>query len=141
MPKIRATTKRAAKRAPVAPAAPDKRTAAVTAHIESRPGATGSSLPSAPGVTLYKLMGKMFAILSTRKAHYVIVKSDPHFIELLKEQYKGVSHRSHLDKRFWISIDLDSDVPLPEIERLITQSYAQIRESLTRKQKAGLDAS
>jgi predicted DNA-binding protein (MmcQ/YjbR family) len=86
-------------------------------------------------------MGKMFAILSTRKVHFVIVKSDPHLIDLLKSQYDGISHRSHLDKRFWISVDLDADVPLPEIRRLITHSYLLIREGLTRKQKAGLDAS
>ena len=58
----------------------------------------------------------------------------------LREQYEGVGHRSHLDRRFWISVNLDADVPKEEIERLAGHSYALVCEGLTRKQKAELAA-
>ncbi|MGZ6039967.1 MAG: MmcQ/YjbR family DNA-binding protein [Phenylobacterium sp.] len=114
--------------------------AAVVAVIEARPGAMGDSVPSAPGVTLYKVMGKMFAILATRRTPYVILKCDPHLAEVLREQYAGVSHRSHLDRRFWISVDLDGDVPADEIARAVAHSYDQVCDKLTKKQKAELAA-
>ena len=85
-------------------------------------------------------MGKMFAILTTRRTQNVILKCDPHLAEILREQYDGVGHRSHLDRRFWICVYLDTDVPLDETERLIAQSYDLVCAGLTRKQRAELQA-
>ena len=112
----------------------------VQAVIEAMPGAEGSRLPSAPAVTLYKVMGKMFAILEDGKTKGVILKCDPHLAEVLREQYAGVGHRSHLDRRFWIFVNLDADVPAAETERLIGHSYDLVSSKLTRKQKAELAA-
>ena len=114
--------------------------AAVRAALEARPGAEASALPSAPGVVLHKVMGKMFAILEVRKARYLILKCDPHLIDILREQYSGIGHRSHLDRRFWICVDLDTDVPAGEIVGLIERSYDLVCAGLTRKQKAELAA-
>ena len=115
-------------------------TAAVKAALEAKPGAVGAPLPSAPGVMIYKVMGKMFAILETRRVEAVILKCDPYLIEILREQYTGIGHRSHLDRRFWICVNLDGDVPVEEIERLATHSYELVCAKLTRKQKAELEA-
>lgn len=93
-----------------------------------------------PLILMYKVMGKMFAILSVRREEYVIVKCEPSMAEILRDQYTGIGHRSHLDKRFWISINLDADVPLKETKGLAKSSYALVCESLTRKQKAELAA-
>lgn len=89
-----------------------------------------------PLILMYKVKGKMFAILSVRREEYVIVKCEPPLADMLREQYTGIGHRSHLDKRFWISINLDADVPLKETKGLVKSSYALVCESLTRKQKA-----
>ena len=114
------------------------RVAAAIAAIEAMPGARGDPLASAKGVTLYKVMGKMFAILTANKVESVILKCDPHLAEILRQQYQGVGHRSHLDRRFWISVTLDSDVPAEEVARLIGHSYDLVRAKLTRKQRAEL---
>jgi predicted DNA-binding protein (MmcQ/YjbR family) len=115
-------------------------TVALRAALEARPGAVGAALPSAPGVVIYKVMGKMFAILEDRRVRNVILKCDPHLAEILREQYAGVGHRSHLDRRFWISINLEADVPPDEVERLAAASYDLVCAGLTRKQKAELAA-
>ena len=112
--------------------------ASVRAALDAKPGAEGSEHPAARGVAMYKVMGKLFAILEVRKIQCVILKCDPHMVDILKEQYAGVGHRSHLDRRFWICVDLEADVPADEIVRLIEGSYALVREGLTRKQKAEL---
>lgn len=117
---------------------------ALKALLEARPGAAVDHYtpPRAdlPLVAMYKIMGKMFAILSLRGEAYVIVKCDEYEAQMLRETYQGIGHRSHLDKRFWVSIDLGSDVPGEEIERLIDQSYARVCAGLTRKQQAELAA-
>lgn len=122
------------------------RTAALKAVLDAMPGAVAEPMAAnrsrsgEPLVLLYKIMGKMFAILAVRKDENVILKCDPHLAEVLREQYAGVGHRSHLDRRFWIAVDLDSDVPGEEVERLAAASYELVREGLTKKQKAELAA-
>lgn len=119
-----------------------QRTAALKAVLDAMPGAVGEPMTASRGtlplVLIYKVMGKMFAILAVRGTPNVIVKCDPHLAEVLRETYVGIGHRSHLDRRFWISIDLDSDVPAEEVERLAAQSYDLVRAGLTGKQRARL---
>jgi predicted DNA-binding protein (MmcQ/YjbR family) len=119
-----------------------QRTVALMACIEAKPGAVASPMgaprASTPSVLIYKVMGKMFAILSIRGIENVILKCDPNLAQALREQYTGVGHRSHLDRRYWISVSLDTDVPAKEIERLVGHSYELVSASLTRKQKAEL---
>jgi predicted DNA-binding protein (MmcQ/YjbR family) len=121
-----------------------ERTAAVKASLDAKPGAMAQAMSppraAAPNVLIYKVMGKMFAILQIRGIENVILKSDPHLAEILREQYAGVGHRSHLDRRFWISVSLDADVPREEVERLIANSYDLVCAGLTKKQMAELAA-
>ena len=114
------------------------RIAALRAVLEGKPGAVGEPLTSARGVTLYKVMGKMFAIVTDHRIENVILKCDPHLAEILREQYAGVGHRSHLDRRFWIAVDLQADVPGAEVERLVGGSYDLVVAGLTKKQLAAL---
>ena len=95
---------------------------------------------STPSFLIYKVMGKMFAILTIRGIENVILKCDPNLAQALREQYAGVGHRSHLDRRYWISVNLDADVPAKEIQRLVGHSYELVCSGLTRKQKAALAA-
>jgi predicted DNA-binding protein (MmcQ/YjbR family) len=119
---------------------PGDAVAAVRAFLEAKPGGAGETHPSASGVVIYKVMGKMFAILTLKRTPNVILKCDPHLAEILREQYAGVGHRSHLDRRFWISVDIGADVPAAEIERLAAHSYDLVCAGLTRKQKVELAA-
>jgi predicted DNA-binding protein (MmcQ/YjbR family) len=114
------------------------RVEAIKTHIERQSGAVGSSLPSVRGVKLYKVANKIFAILEVAHVTAVNLKCDQHLVEMLKKQYTGVGHRGHLDRRFWISVALDADVPVAEIKRLISGSYDMIVASLTKKQQAAL---
>ena len=120
------------------------RTAALKAVLDAMPGAVAEPMTAARGskplVLIYKVMGKMFAILSLRAEPFVILKCDPFRADLLRETYRGVGHRSHLDKRFWISVDLDADVPADEIETLVAHSWDQVAAALTRKQREQLAA-
>jgi predicted DNA-binding protein (MmcQ/YjbR family) len=119
-----------------------KRTASVKAWIEAKPGAEGR--PFSPGKTapplviIYKVMGKTFAILSVRGVEDVILKCDPELVLALRRDYTGIGHRSHLDRRYWIAVRLDADVPIKEVRRLVSLSYELVCDNLTAKQRAEL---
>ncbi len=121
-----------------------RRASALLAILAAKPGAVSNPMPvprgRASSVLIYKVMGKMFAIVSLRGAESVILKCEPNLAHVLKQQYTGVGHRSHLDKRFWICVTLDADVPSKEIRRLVGHSYDLVCSGLTGKQKAGLAA-
>jgi predicted DNA-binding protein (MmcQ/YjbR family) len=121
-----------------------EKTAALKAVLDAKPGAEGQPMTASTGreplVLIYKVMGKTFAILSVRGDEFVILKSDPRLVEVLREQYAGVGRRSHLDPRHWIAVSLDQDVPAAEIERMAAHSYELVCAGLTRNQKAELAA-
>ena len=120
------------------------RTAALMAKFEALPGVdsitamTRGRAPRPLGIR-YRVLGKIFVLLSFNPddAH-VVLKCDPHMIEILKEQYAGVGHRTHLDHRHWIAIQLDGDVPEAEVDRLALAAYDLVRATLTRKEQAEL---
>jgi len=118
---------------------------ALMARLSAMPGVAASAAPAPgarpPPAMIYKVMGKMFAIVGLGKVPHVILKCDPHLVEVLKETYAGVGHRSHLDPRRWISVELEADVPEAEIGRLVEQSYELVCAGLTRKQRDELGRS
>ena len=117
-------------------------TSALRAVLDAMPGAKAEPMTAARGskplVLIYKIMGKTFAILSLRAEPFVILKCDPFRADVLRETFNGVGHRSHLDRRYWISVNLDADVPADEIEGLVAHRWDQVAASLTRKQREEL---
>ena len=138
------TTRHPVRKKSAAGTEPSARTKALKAFLAARPGAVAVPVTAPRGAApiglMFKIMGKLFAVLSLRGDEYVVLKCDSALAEMLRAQYEGVGHRTHLDPRHWIAVALDADVPAKEIERLAIQSYALVSASLTRKQQAELAA-
>ena len=117
---------------------------ALKARLDAKPGAVIEAYFAPRGrtpLTLgYKVAGKTFAILSARRDGWVVLKCDPHLAEILRGQYQGIGHRTHLDPRHWICVTLDADVPRDEAFRLADHAYDLVRASLTKKQQTSLAA-
>ena len=120
-----------------------KSTAALKAVLDAMPGTVGAPMTASRGtrplVMIYKVMGRTFAILSLRDEAFVMLKCDPARIDILKEIYRGIGHRTHLDPRHWISVELDADVPAEEIRVLAARSRELVVATLTRKQQQDLE--
>jgi predicted DNA-binding protein (MmcQ/YjbR family) len=117
--------------------------AALKARLEARPGASAEPYYAPRGTSPlsagYKVLGKTFAILFLREP-LVMLKCDPHLAEILRDQYAGIGHRTHLDPRHWIAVTLGADVPDDEIARLADGSYDLVCAGLTKKEQAQLAA-
>ena len=115
-------------------AVPTPRVAALAAFLDDKPGVERSN--QRPNVAIYKVAGKMFAILSMKTA-YGVLKCAPDSIPMLKAKYAGVGHKTHLDPRHWIAVEIDSDVPPAEVRRLANLSYDLVRPVPKAVKKAG----
>jgi predicted DNA-binding protein (MmcQ/YjbR family) len=104
----------------------------VIAACRARPCAT-EGFPFGPGVLVFKVGGKMFAIVGDSS---VSLKCDPALAHILREQYVAVTAGYHLDKRHWNSVELDRSVPDDLIDDWIEDSYALVVSGLSRKQRA-----
>ncbi len=90
----------------------------------SLPGAT-ETFPFEPAVPVFKAANaKIFGILTERTATIEIsVKCDPVIGEALRAQYGSITPGYHLNKRHWITIALDGDVPDERVRELVLDSY------------------
>lgn len=116
--------------------------AALQAVLDALPGAVGHPWTPPRGTSplsiLYKVGGKLFAVLTLRGDLYVVLKAPPFVVDMLRDQYRGIGKRTHLDPRRWIAIDLESDVPDEEIRELARGSYALVLDALPGKTRAAL---
>ena len=106
---------------------------ALAAFLADKPGAV--AFRYSENVTMYKVKDKIFAIMSMKSA-YVVLKCDTVSIDMLKAKYKGIGHKTHLDHRRWIAVELNSDVPVKEAKRLASLSYELVSQAAEPKRKA-----
>ena len=72
------------------------------------------------------------------RAVRITLKCDPVLSEILRDQFAAITPGYHTDKRHWITIHQDDNLPDEEIARLIDHSYEQVRNKLSRKLRATL---
>ncbi|MDS1270322.1 MmcQ/YjbR family DNA-binding protein [Lipingzhangella sp. LS1_29] len=84
--------------------------------------------PFVPGIPVYKVAGKMFALLDgsgTDAPARVTLKCDPERALVLRTTYSAVRPGYHMNKRHWNTIDLDGTVPDDELLDLVHHSYVR----------------
>jgi predicted DNA-binding protein (MmcQ/YjbR family) len=90
----------------------------------SLPGAT-ETFPFEPTVSVFKAAnGKMFGVTASKEQPIDIsVKCEPPIGEALRAQYESIAPGYHLNKRHWITITLNGDVPDERVRELVLDSY------------------
>ena len=111
----------------------------VFAWLDAKPSAA-SGRPFGPEVVVYKIGGKMFAIVADEDPVRFTLKCDPVLAEVMRGQYAAITPGYHTDKRHWITIRQDADLPDAEVTRLFDHAYDTVRAKLTRAAKAELAA-
>lgn len=98
-----------------------------------------SGYPFGPEALVYKVKGKMFAILAMREGReYVTLKVVPEDGEVLTSQFNDITPGYHTNKRHWITIYYPGDVEDGLIEDLCERSYQLVVKKLPKSQQASL---
>ncbi len=96
--------------------------------------------PFGPGAQVWKVGGKIFAIVS-EDAHrtQIALKCDPDLALDLREEFPGnVLPGYHLNKRHWNTLIVD-ELPNGEVEDWIGHSYELVVASLPGRTRRALD--
>lgn len=80
--------------------------------------------PFGEGVAVYKVKGKMFALIAEGNDPVRIsLKCDPVLSKVLRERYTEVMEGYHLNKKHWNTIVLSGQLTWEEVQGLIRHSY------------------
>lgn len=98
-----------------------------------------AGFPFGPEALVFKVKGKMFAIMATREGRdYVTVKIKPEDGEVLTSQFSDITPGYHTNKRHWISIYYPGDAEEGLIQDLCERSYALVVSKLPKSQRLSL---
>lgn len=108
------------------------------AHLAGFPGAA-ASYPFGPDALVYKVRGKMFALVEQGEPSSVTLKCVPEDGELLVSQFAAVKPGYHMNKRHWLTIALDGDVSEAMLVGLMGDSYRLVVRGLPKAVRVELE--
>jgi predicted DNA-binding protein (MmcQ/YjbR family) len=112
-------------------------------YLQQLIGSEGS-FPFGPDALVYKIMGKMFALVGKSKRTEdegvltVSLKCDPVDAQMLVSQFDAVIPGYHLNKKHWITLSLNQDVEDSMVKELIDASYQLVVSKLTKRERLQL---
>jgi predicted DNA-binding protein (MmcQ/YjbR family) len=102
------------------------------------PGAV-EDYPFGPGVAVFKVGGRMFALVSLdADPGSVNLKCQPELAIALRTRYAAVRPGYHQNKRHWNTVELDGSVPDREWREMIDHSYDLVVSRLPRAERPSL---
>jgi predicted DNA-binding protein (MmcQ/YjbR family) len=105
---------------------------------ESKPGAT-LEYPFGPEAAVFKVAGKMFALVSIEgPPDYVTIKAVPEEGEALRAQYDFIREGYYMNKRHWITVDLEPEASQDLVEGLVSDSYDLVVSKLPKRIRTNL---
>lgn len=95
--------------------------------------------PFGPEAAVFKVRGKMFALLHRRNGmEQINLKCDPHEALMLRDIFAAVQAGYHMNKKHWNTVLLDGSVPRGEVERMIDMSWQLVVQGLSRRDRDAL---
>lgn len=95
----------------------------------NRKGVT-ESFPFDDKVLVFKVLGKMFALVDVDEFESFNAKCDPDRALQLREQYPGIQPGYHMNKQHWNTVSADGSVPDDLMKELVDHSYDLVFASL-----------
>lgn len=110
----------------------------LAAYLLAKKG-TAEETPFGPEALVYKVMGKMFALVAWEDDPLTItLKCEPGQALLLRDVYPAVRPGYHMNKTHWNTITLDGTIPPAELTGMIDDSYNLVVGSLTKALRESL---
>lgn len=87
---------------------------------------------------VFKIGGKMFALISLSNPNSVNLKCEPEKAVELRATYHAISPGFHMNKMHWNTVHFNQDAPDKLILELVDHSYNLVFKKLTKKQQTDL---
>jgi predicted DNA-binding protein (MmcQ/YjbR family) len=101
----------------------------------AKPGSV-EDYPFGPEVAVFKVAGKMFALVSLgAPPGSISLKCDPDLAIGLRRQHAAITAGYHLSKRHWNTVTLDGSLPHEQLLDLIDHSYELVVARLPRAER------
>ncbi|MDG3088027.1 MmcQ/YjbR family DNA-binding protein [Vibrio hannami] len=95
--------------------------------------------PFGPATLVYKVKDKMFALIGHRNGQdFVNLKANPDDVLFLIEQFTFVSPGYHMNKKHWVSVNIEYPDADEVLRGFVENSYQLVVSNLTKKQQAEL---
>lgn len=89
-------------------------------------------------ILVFYVADKWFCFANIDVFDFCDIKCSIEQIEDLQDRYEGIKPGYHMNKKHWISVYFDKDVPDKMIRDLVKQSYDMVVASLSRKEREAL---
>ena len=106
----------------------------VLKHCLSLPSAV-EDYPFGDEVAVFKVGGKMFAVVSLDGDPAMTLKCDPDLALELRARYDAVRPGYHANKRHWNTVDLNGTIEPDEVREMLDHSYDLVFRSLTKAKR------
>lgn len=107
-------------------------------RLLAKPGSTEET-PFGPQALVYKVAGKMFALLMTDRSPLGInLKCDPQQALIIRDTFKAVTPGYHMNKQHWNTIDLEAGLDVELVQSWIDDSYNLVKHKLPKSVQARL---
>lgn len=99
---------------------------------------TSEDFPFDEVTLVFRVMGKMFALLPLEKGDRINLKCDPERAIDLRERYESVVGGYHMSKKHWNTVIFNAEIPEREFLDMIDHSYELIVSKLKKADKEAL---
>ena len=103
-------------------------------HCIAKPGVT-EGFPFDKSTLVFKVFGKMFALVDVDVFEAINLKCDPEKALELREEHEEITPGYHMSKIHWNSVIIDGNLSHKLIRELIDDSYNLVVKGLTKKQR------
>ncbi|BEU04874.1 hypothetical protein OAG1_36740 [Agarivorans sp. OAG1] len=103
------------------------------AYLMGKPEVT-QDLPFAPDVPVFKVRGKMFALVGWKDGVMNMnLKCQPEQIDALTDIYPAITRGYHMNKRHWLTLYFDGSDAEQEALRLIDNSFELVVKGMNKQ--------
>ena len=106
-------------------------------YLLGRLGST-AEYPFGPDTAVFKIRGKMFALVPDDEPLRLNLKCDPDEALFLRDIYPAVQPGYHMNKRHWNTVTIDGSVPVDVLQRMIKDSYALVVRGLSKIEREAI---
>ncbi len=104
----------------------------------AKPG-TSEKMPFDDDVLVFRVMGKIFLLMSISEGIRMNLKCDPEYAIELRERYEGeIIPGYHMNKQHWNTVYFNGNLSDKLLKELIDHSYDLIAKSLKKAQREEL---